>query len=388
MTVVIDGTNGISGVNGSASSPAFEGADADSGIFINSANEVNASLNSTPVWSAVSTFGFKNRLINGAMVIDQRNAGASGTATGYNLDRWAFSATQASKFTWQQNAGAVTPPAGFRNYLGFTSSSAYSVLTSDLFEIYQPIEGLNVYDLAWGTASAATVTLSFWVRSSLTGTFSGSIRNSAQNRSYPYTYTISAANTWEQKTVTIAGDTTGTWLTTNGIGLYVTFSLGAGSTYTGTANTWAAANYPSATGAVNVVGTNGATFYVTGVQLEEGSTATSFDYRDYGRELMMCQRYCIAQTGAQLLPARGTGTTSVQAGFTTPVAMRAAPSITASVAATAYSVGGAGAATATLSVAAFYQTGIQIGAAGLSGISDDRAAALSITGAFVLSAEL
>ena len=244
--------------------------------------------------TTVGYCGFKNRIINGGMVIDQRNAGASVTPTNgsYGLDRWSFNATAASKFTAQQNAGAATPPAGFANYLGVTSSSAYSVLSSDIFSIFQVIEGFNTADLAWGTASAATVTISFWVRSSLTGTFGGALRNSAANRAYPFTYSISAANTWEQKTVTIAGDTSGTWLTTNGTGIILSFGLGGGSTYSGTAGAWSGAgNYITATGATSVVGTNGATFYITGVQLEKGSTATSFDYRPYGTELALCQRY-------------------------------------------------------------------------------------------------
>ena len=240
--------------------------------------------------------GFKNRIINGAMVIDQRNAGAevnpAVTAT-YYLDRWVVISNAASKFKIGQNAGSVTPPAGFINYLGCTSLSAYTVGASESFNIQQRIEGLNVADLAWGTASASSVTLSFWVYSSLTGTFGGSLANSSDNRSYPYTYTISSANTWEQKTVTIAGDTSGTWLTTSGIGIRLRFSLGTGSTLSGTAGAWAGATYFSATGATSVVGTNGATFYVTGVQLEKG-IATSFDYRPYGTELSLCQRYCPA----------------------------------------------------------------------------------------------
>jgi len=129
------------------------------------------------------------------------------------------------------------------------------------------------------------------VRSSLTGTFGGALANNGGTRTYPFTYTISVANTWEQKSVTIAGDTSGTWLTTNGVGLTLQIGLGVGSTYSGTAGSWAATNYLSATGATSVVGTNGATFYITGVQLEVGSTATSFDYRPYGTELALCQRY-------------------------------------------------------------------------------------------------
>ena len=159
----------------------------------------------------------------------------------------------------------------------------------------QFIEGLNVADLAWGTASAATVTLSFWVRSSLTGTFGGAFSNSASNRSYPFTYTINSANTWEQKTITVAGDTSGTWLTTSGIGIKVWFGLGVGSTYSGTAGSWSGNTYLSATGATSVVGTNGATFYITGVQLEAGSAATPFENRSYGTELSLCQRYYYVQ---------------------------------------------------------------------------------------------
>jgi hypothetical protein len=234
----------------------------------------------------------KNRIINGAMVIDQRNAGASVTpANGtYTLDRWATVQTVASKFSVQQNAGSVTPPAGYINYLGATSLSAYSILSSDIYSILQPIEGYNIADLGWGTANAKTVTLSFWVRSSLTGTFGGAL-NSGTTRSYPFTYTISAANTWEQKSITVAGDTTGTWNTANNVGLQAWFSLGSGSTYSGTAGSWSANNYTSATGATSVVGTSGATFYITGVQLEVGSSATGFEYRQYGTEFALCQRY-------------------------------------------------------------------------------------------------
>ena len=256
---------------------------------------INADLMTTSDGvSSSGLYGFKNRIINGAMMIDQRNAGASvtpTTASGYSLDRWVARITQNSKLTIQQNAGAVTPPTGFTNYLGITSSSAYSVLSTDVFTLAQPIEGFNVADLGFGTASSSTVTLSFWVRSSLTGSFGGALVNNGGTRSYPFAYTISLANTWEQKTVTIAGDTSGTWLKDNGVGLEIRFGLGAGSNYTGTANTWGTANAAQPTSTVSIVGTNGATFYITGVQLEKGSIATSFDYRPYGTELALCQRY-------------------------------------------------------------------------------------------------
>jgi hypothetical protein len=291
---------------------------------------LGATTPSTGVFTDVNTpntFGFKNRIINGGMVIDQRNAGASGTAIGYTVDRFQYSASQASKLTWQQNAGSVTPPTGFVTYLGGTSSSAYSIGASDYFVFSQHIEGFNTADLGWGTANAATVTLSFWVRSSLTGTFGGALKNSAGNRSYPFTYSIPAANTWTSVSVTIAGETTGTWLTTNGVGLTVLFGLGVGSTYSGTAGSWQAANYLSATGATSVVGTNGATFYITGVQLEKGSTATSFDVRDYGRELAMCQRYYY-YGGTVLGPGYQDGAASLAGAFLTPVPMRATPTLT------------------------------------------------------------
>jgi hypothetical protein len=256
----------------------------------------------------VPVTGFKNRIINGDMRIDQRNAGLSVTPVNaqYVTDRWQCFLTAASKFTEQQNAGSVTPPVGFTNYLGITSSSAYSITSTDVFTITQPIEGFNTADLAWGTANAATVTLSFWVRSSLTGTFGGCINNGAANRAYPFTYTISAANTWEQKSVTIAGDTTGTWLNTTGLGIRVQFGLGVGSTASGTAGAWTAGNLYSATGAVSVVGTNGATFYITGVQLEKGSTATSFDYRPYGTELQLCYRYFEKSYNTDVVPSSAT----------------------------------------------------------------------------------
>ena len=281
----------------------------------------------------------RNRIINGAMTISQRNGTSSITPTTdgeYTLDRWGASLTQASKFSVQQDAGAVTPPVGFVDYLGATSLSAYSVLTNDYFLLQQKIEGFNVSDLGWGTASAKTVTLSFWARSSLTGTFGGSLSNSAINRSYPFTYTISSANTWEYKTITIAGDTSGTWLTTNGIGLRVILSLGAGSGQSGTAGAWAGSQFLSATGATSVVGTNGATFYITGVQLEVGTQATSFEYRQYGTELALCQRYFerFNYPSGNVRPVT-TGqlynTTGVHAPFSYSV-KRAAPTVTGSAA--------------------------------------------------------
>ena len=293
-------------------------------------------------FNSASSMGFKNRILNGGMVIDQRNAGASVTpASGaYTLDRWAVEMSQASKFSVQRNAGSVTPPAGFTNYLGVTSLSAYTVGASEYFVIGQAIEGYNIADLAFGTANAQTITLSFWVRSSLTGTFGGTVLNNGASRNYVFSYTINAANTWEQKTVTVAGDTTGTWLTTNGAGLFVRFSIGAGSSVTAAAGSWSGTTNRSVTGQTSVVGTNGATFYITGVQLEKGSTATSFDYRPYGTELALCQRYfekSVSQGTAIQTSAQATFYGNMQSSITNgiwyltipfKVIKRAAPTVT------------------------------------------------------------
>jgi len=249
----------------------------------------NGTISANAVTPSVS---MKNRLINSAMVIDQRNAGASVTQTTSNLypvDRFLIYGSVTSKFTAQQSS---TAPVGFSNSLIITSSAATTPASGDLYILRQAIEGYNIADLNWGSANAKTVTLSFWVRSSLTGSFGASITNGDVNRSYPFSYTISAANTWEQKSITIAGDQSGSWNTTNGTGIRLYFNLGAGSSYNGTANAWATTSdvtFPS--GSTAVVGTNGATFYITGVQLEVGSSATSFDYRQYGQELYLCQRY-------------------------------------------------------------------------------------------------
>jgi hypothetical protein len=251
-----------------------------------------ATINSmTP--TADSLQGFRNRIINGDMRIDQRNAGAAVTINGtsaYTVDRWFGEDVTDGVFTVQQDSSV---PSGFVNSAKITVTTADASLAAGQYANFvQRIEGTNWADLAWGTASAKTVTLSFWVRSSLTGTFGGAIENGAENRSYPFTYTISAANTWEQKTVTITGDTTGTWVTTTAKAVNVIFSLGSGSTYAGTAGAWAAADYRGgATGQTNVMGTLSATWYITGVQFEVGSVATPFERKPYGAELELCRRY-------------------------------------------------------------------------------------------------
>jgi hypothetical protein len=275
--------------------------------------------------------GFKNRIINGAMVIDQRNAGASVTPTDaqYCVDRWRAVASAASKFTVQQS---TTAPDGFTNSLLLTSSSAYTPSTSEAFGILQLIEGFNCSDLMFGTATAKTITVSFWVRSSLTGTFGGFLTNASFNRAYPFTYTINSANTFEQKTVTIAGDTTGTWATNSSGCIGVGFSIGAGATLSATAGAWGAGTKLGATGQTQLISTSGATFYITGVQLEKGSTATSFDYRPYSAELAMCQRYFYrlnTTTGGDNTIATGANSASHNLFvIKMPTELRAKPTIT------------------------------------------------------------
>jgi len=277
--------------------------------------------------------GFKNRIINGAMVIDQRNAGASVTinsaAWTYTVDRFcALGQSADGVYTVQQSS---TAPAGFTKSLLVTVTTAdASVGAGQIYTLRHTIEGFNTADLNWGTADAKTVTLSFWVRSSLTGTFGGALNNEG-TRSYPFTYSISTANTFEYKTITIAGDTSGTWGTTNSHGVRITWGLGVGTTYSGTAGAWAGSEYFSATGATSVVGTSGATFYITGVQVERGSTASSFEFRSYGAELNLCQRYYHFLGGDTPYQSINTlawyGTTDAVGFFRHPVEMRIAPTI-------------------------------------------------------------
>lgn len=236
------------------------------------------------------SLSFRNRIINGDMRIDQRNGGASVNGDSkYPVDRWTqFVASNFFSLTSQQSS---TAPAGFTKSIQYTATTAGTATSTQYAAAVQKIEGSNVADLGWGTANAQAVTLSFWVRSSLTGAFSGAVKNGAENRSYPFSFTINAANTFEYKTITIPGDTSGTWLTDTGTGMGLSFDLGSGSTYRGAAGAWASAGYTGVTGAVSFSQTLNATFYITGVQLEAGSVATPFERRPYGTELALCQRY-------------------------------------------------------------------------------------------------
>jgi hypothetical protein len=285
----------------------------------------------------VNQYGNRNLLINGAMTIDQRNSGSVVTPSDSQktLDRFMSDLSAASKFSVQQ---VTDSPTDFSNSLKVTSLSAYTPSSSDFFGIQQAIEGFNTAQLNLGTANAKVITLSFYVKSSLTGTFGGAFNNSAHNRSYPYTYTISAANTWERKTITLTGDTSGTWIgSTNGIGLRVFWSMGAGSGRINTAGAWVGSLALGATGQTNVVATNAATWQVTGVQLEVGDTATDFEHRTFGDELQRCQRYYSVLDSSfsngsyyRYCNAFMNAASAAQGTYHFPVEMRATPTLTAS----------------------------------------------------------
>jgi hypothetical protein len=249
----------------------------------------------------------RNRIINGAMMIDQRNAGASVTCSAgtspYTVDRMRATNQTDGTFTAQQSA---TAPAGFTNSLLITSTVADASLGATQYaQVEQRVEGNNIADLGWGTANAQPVTLSFWVRSNLTGTFCATLYNNNGSRSYVSTYTINAANTFEYKTITVAGDTSGTWQTGTSTGIDVIFCLAVGSTYQQAAGAWGATSFAIGTsGQTNFMASTSNTFYITGVQLEAGTTATPFENRLYGTELLLCQRYYeVFYSNAQGQPA-------------------------------------------------------------------------------------
>jgi hypothetical protein len=354
MTLLLSGTDGLSDVDGSAATPAIRGTDANTGIFFPAADtiafaeggaeiarfdssgnlgvgtasptsklDVNGALTATSV-NSQNTFGFKNRLINGAMVIDQRNAGASVTPTNgqFSVDRWKYGSPAGSGVVSLQRVADA--PAGFINSLKCTVTTASTPSSGDTYTILQPIEGSNIYDFNLGTASAQAFTISFWVKSSVTGTFSVAVRSTGGAQTFLKNYVVSSANTWEYKTVLISAPTSGTFATDTSSALFVNFSLGAGSSFISTESSWNSGAFSQTSGATNLIANSGATFYITGVQLEKGSTATSFDYRPYGTELALCQRYfCKAMTASGY--ANTTTSTAFSGSF--PVTMRTSPTM-------------------------------------------------------------
>ena len=295
----------------------------DGGISIDASGHVTVDSVAMPSSGPLSN---RNKIINGDMRIDQRNAGASvANISGYGVDRWTtnYLGSGTGRFSGQQS---TTAPTGFRNSWLVTITTADAAPSTNFgYGTIQYVEGFNCSDLMWGSANASPVTLSFWVRSSVTGNFPLVLMNGNSTRSYGTTYTINAANTFEYKTITILGDTTGTWATDNTAGISVIFGFGGGSGRTVSAG-WgagAAATATNVTGATQLIATNGATFYITGVQLEVGSVATPFEHRSYGQELSLCERYYqLARSGV------GAGNTSTGVGMNAVLrtTMRAAPS--------------------------------------------------------------
>ena len=296
----------------------------DGGISIDTSGHVTVDGVAYP--SAGSLSG-RNRIINGDMRIDQRNAGGSvaDMRSTYTLDRWVGRGQSGGGV--QSCIQSSTAPAGFTRSALITTTTSATPSAGHPYRFEQFVEGFNFADLAWGTANAQSITVSFWVRSSLTGTFGFSVSNSAANRSYVGQYTVNAANTFEYKTVTIAGDTSGTWLADNGIGVRLAFDTGSGSDSETTAGAWTAAFAVRSSGNVRLIATNGATFYITGVQLEAGTVATPFERRSYGQELALCQRYFFsARQGITAIANAGYGGGTVAfAGVVFPVPMRVAP---------------------------------------------------------------
>jgi hypothetical protein len=351
-----DGTGTSVGLNvGSGKTLAVAGALSSSGTFALTGDQVQISEGGTGATTAsgartalglvigtdvqahspVTTsyaengIGFRNRIINGDMRIDQRNNGAAVSGTGvFAVDRFVTDCVNA--VLQSQQISDVPSGQGFVNSLRITVTTPSSNASNDFAAVNQKIEANNVADFMLGTASAATITVSFWVKASVTGTYVASFQNGlSSRRSYPATYTINSANTWEKKTITLVGDTSGTWETGNGQGIWIRFDLGSGSNFLGTANTWQSANAMRVSGAAKLSDTLNATFFITGVQLEAGSVATPFERRPYGTELALCQRYCQVFTDSNGSFVLGSASTTTQLRCPLQLeTMRAAPSVT------------------------------------------------------------
>ena len=294
------------------------------GIQLDNAGHVTVDGQQMPTAGALSN---RNLIANGNFRIDQRNAGGSITTSAGNnfpVDRWLLYDNAGSDFTSEQDTDA---PAGHDFSLLVTSAAATSPGANDYYFVCQRIEGNNVAHLNFGSSDAQKVTISFYVKSSLTGTFSGALGNASFNRAYPFTYSISSANTWEQKTVTIAGDTAGTWATNNTTGLQVLWDLGSGTNRVGTAGAWVGSDHRGVSSSTQIVATSGATFRLAGVQVEVGEKATSFEHRSYSDELARCQRYFYKYTNERRFLSRNTGNSRIIP-YHYPVTMRANPNVT------------------------------------------------------------
>jgi hypothetical protein len=295
-----------------------------------SASVINNSITNSKLAFDGGSFAFRNRLINGNCDIDQRYTGSPvNTINGYVIDRWAVYQSILGKLIASQQLQDAPP--GFNNSINITSQSNYTVLTTDSYTLCQPIEGVNVSDLNWGTANASSITLSFWVKSSITGNYGGSIKNNATGngaRSYPFVYAITTASVWERKVITIPGSTGGIWKTDNNVGIYLHLGLGVGSNGSGAAGFWSSNSYTSSAGATSVVRLNGTSISFTGLQIEKGPSSTAFEFRPYATELAMCQRYYSKYRGSDIgmsIVYTDGITTARTTGISYPVPMRSIP---------------------------------------------------------------
>lgn len=356
MSVAINGTNGITYNDGSVQASAPVG---------------------------------KNKIINGDMRIDQRNSGSVTTPANneYTLDRWNAGLSQSSKYSVQQ---VVDAPSGFYNSIKATVLATVSLGATDYFMLKHKIEGYNVADLNFGTANPETITLSFWVKSSVTGTFGGGIQNSNESRGYSFNYTISSANTWEKKSVTLTGDTTGTWDKTNGTGLWLNLALGVGTTYSKSTGSWGAGPVLSATGATNLLATGSATIQFTGVQLETGTTVTPFEHLQYGQQLALCQRYYWKPEASNKVFGSGYVVSATRADMFTslPVSMRASPSIVNTAVSIRINYAAASVLATTITLLNSTTTGFGAYITGASGLTVGQGITVSNNGVLQLSAEL
>ena len=266
-----------------------------------------------------------NRIINGDMRIDQRNNGATGTANGYPVDRWAFG-NVAGHGAWGRNIGSLASAPGFPYYLGFSTNGAYTPAAGEAFQFTQSIEADAISDLQWGTANAQPVTLSFWAYSNIAGSFSGCLGNYAGARNYPFSFTL-AANVWTKTALTIPGDTTGTWvLSGNSGGVTLHFDLGSGANVRGPANVWTSAGIVGVTGAASLFTAVNQYLFLTGVKLEVGSVATPYNRQSLAKSMADCQRYY--QVGSFKLDLYGPASGIVGSYQSFPVTLRAAPTVT------------------------------------------------------------
>jgi hypothetical protein len=287
--------------------------------------------------------GMRNRLINGQFRVDQRGNGAAqlfSNSTGYAADRWHLGCTAGAgtgAITTQAYISTDVPLSSLVSCLKLTvSTSKASSSAADAVYLYQLLEGILIDDFGYGSASAKTATLSFWVKASITGTFSGVIRTSPTAltfRTYAFTYSISAANAWQKVAITVPGDTVSNFMQGASLAMTILFDLGAGSNLeTTTTNVWQAGNFTRVAGTTRFLGaTAGATMQFSGVQFELGSVATSFEKLSVTQEVDLCFRYYyIPFSGGYTVQAYGGGPgASTYAQIWFPVSMRAFPVINA-----------------------------------------------------------